>query len=64
MYLLLIFLPLLSALSLLLFGRLLGQRGALIISLCSILCSFLCAFFIFVEVALMNSFCLVLLPFF
>ena len=62
MYLLLTFLPLLSSLSLLLFGRLLGRLGAAFISIISIVFSFFLAVFIFYEVSLLSTSTLIVLP--
>lgn len=62
MYLLLVFLPLLSSISLLTLGRLLGRAGSAVISITSILFSFLLSVFIFYEVSLLSSSSLVILP--
>jgi NADH:ubiquinone oxidoreductase subunit 5 (subunit L)/multisubunit Na+/H+ antiporter MnhA subunit len=62
MYLTLVFLPLLSSLSLLLFGRLIGRAGAAILSIASILFSFFLALVIFYEVTLCASSTFVALP--
>lgn len=63
MYLLLIFFPFLSSLSLLLFGRFIGRAGAAILSIFSIFFSFLLALFTFYEVALMSTSSLIVLPY-
>lgn len=62
MYLLLIFLPLLSAVSLLLFGRFIGRAGAAVISIGSIFFSFFVALFLFYEVLLCRTTAFVVLP--
>lgn len=62
MYLSLIFLPLFSSLSLLLFGRFIGRSGAVILSLSSIFFSFFLALVIFYEVTLCSASVLVILP--
>ena len=62
MYLLLIFLPLLSSLLLLSFGRFLGTLGASIASIFVIVFSFFISVFVFFEVVLSSSSCFVLLP--
>ena len=62
MYLLLVFIPFLSSLSLLTFGRLLGRSGASLISLISIFFSFLLSIFIFYEVSLLSTSTIVILP--
>lgn len=62
MYLSLIFLPLFSSLSLLLFGRFIGRSGAIILSLSSIFFSFFLALVIFYEVTLCSASVLVILP--
>lgn len=63
MYLTLIFLPLLSSLSLLIFGRFIGRLGAAILSLSAIFFSFFSALFIFYEVMLCSTSALIVLPF-
>jgi len=63
MYLLLIFLPFLSSISLLVFGRFIGRTGASIFSIFSIIFSFFVALFIFYEVALMSTSTVVVLPY-
>lgn len=62
MYLLLVFLPLLSSLSLLLFGRLIGRAGAAIIAIFFIAFSCFVSLFVFYEVSLHSTSCLVVLP--
>ena len=62
MYLLLVFLPFLSSISLLAFGRFMGRAGSSIVSIVSILFSFLIALFVFYEVSLLSSSSLVILP--
>jgi NADH:ubiquinone oxidoreductase subunit 5 (subunit L)/multisubunit Na+/H+ antiporter MnhA subunit len=56
MYLLIIFFPLMSAITAGLFGRFIGAKGVVIITTSSLLCSFFCSFFAFHEVALMECF--------
>lgn len=63
MYLLLVFLPFLSSLSLLLFGRFIGRAGAAVLSILSIFFSFFLALFIFYEVAVMSTSSFVVLPY-
>lgn len=63
MYLLLVFLPLLSSICLLVFGRLLGRLGAAFISIVSISFSFLLAITVFYEVSLLSTSTFVVLPF-
>jgi len=62
MYLLLIFLPLLSSFSLLLFGRFIGRAGAAVVSISSIFFSFFVALFLFYEVLLCRTTTFVALP--
>lgn len=62
MYLLLIFLPLLLAVSLLLFGRFIGRAGSAVISIGSIFFSFFVALFLFYEVLLCRTTTFVVLP--
>lgn len=62
MYLLLLFLPLFSSVTLLLFGRFLGRLGSTIFSLFSIFFSFFLAAFIFFEVVLLSTTCIIVLP--
>lgn len=62
MYLLLIFTPLFSSLSLLLFGRFIARSGASVVSAICIIFSFLVATFLFFEVTLSGVSCLVVLP--
>lgn len=62
MYLLLVFLPLLSSISLLLLGRFLGRQGASLLVIFFIFLSFFCSFYTFCEVSLLSTTCLVLLP--
>lgn len=62
MYLLLVFLPLFSSISLILFGRLLGRRGAAIISIFTIIFSFLCSLLIFYEVSMLSTSSIIILP--
>lgn len=63
MYLLLIFLPLLSFLILISFGRFVGRQGAILISLVNIFTSFFISCFVFYEVTLLGASCSVILPF-
>lgn len=62
MYLLLIFLPLFSACSLLMFGRFIGRAGAAFLSMGSILFSLVVVLFLFYEVLLCNTSAFVILP--
>jgi proton-translocating NADH-quinone oxidoreductase chain L len=62
MYLLLIFLPLISSFFLLLFGRFLGRAGAAVLSLSTIFFSFLLAIFSFYEVSLLSTSTFIVLP--
>lgn len=62
MYLTLIFLPLISSISLLLFGRFIGRAGAAVLSIFSIFFSFFLALLIFYEVTLKSTSVFVVLP--
>ena len=57
MYLLLIFLPLLGSLSAGLFGRQIGRRGAVVITVALLILCFVLSCFAFYEVALCGSVC-------
>lgn len=63
MYLLSVFLPFLSSISLLFLGRFLGRLGSSFLVILFIFFSFFCSFFIFCEVSLLATPCLVILPF-
>lgn len=62
MYLTLVFLPLLSSFSLLLFGRLIGRAGAAVLSIGSIFFSFFLASIVFYEVTLRSTSTFIILP--
>lgn len=62
MYLLLIFLPIFSAISLLLFGRFIGRLGASVLSITVIFFSFFLATFSFYEASLLSTSTVVILP--
>lgn len=62
MYLLLVFLPLLSSLTLLLCGRLFGRIGASILSIIFIFFCCFCSLLIFYEVSLLSTSVFIVLP--
>lgn len=62
MYLLLTFLPLLSSISLLVFGRLLGRLGASMLSIFVIFFCFFSSLLVFYEVALLSVGVVITLP--
>lgn len=62
MYLLIIFLPLLSAFTLLALGRFLAKPGALTITFLLIAFSFLCSLGIFYEVCILGATTMLILP--
>ena len=55
MYLIIIFLPLVSSMLSGLFGRKIGPKGASIITVICLIITFFCSFFAFYEVALIGS---------
>lgn len=59
MYLLVIFFPLLGALITGVFGRFLGRFGSIIVTTSCLFLSFITALFIFYEVGLSNSICII-----
>jgi len=59
MYLLVLFFPILGSLITGIFGRFLGRQGSIILTTTCLFLSFLTALFIFYEVGLSNSICVI-----